>query len=55
VLLQLRLDQRECQPRTEERDVRLLAQEVGDGTDVVLVAVVRTMPSTWSSRSLIDV
>ncbi len=39
VLLQLGLDQRQGEPRAEQRDVRLLAQQVGHGADVVLVAV----------------
>ena len=36
---ELRLDQREGQLGADQRDVRLLPQEVGDGADVVLVAV----------------
>lgn len=39
VLLKLGLDEGEGQLRTDEGDVRLLAQEIGDTTDVVLVAV----------------
>ena len=39
VLLELRLDQREGQLGADQRDVRLLAQQVRDGADVVLVAV----------------
>ena len=37
--LQLGLEQRQRQPRADERDVGLLAQQVGHGADVVLVAV----------------
>lgn len=39
VLLKLRLDQCEGQLGTDERDVRLQAQQIRDATDVVLVAV----------------
>ena len=39
VLLELGLDEGEGQLGADQRDVRLLAQEVGDGADVVLVAV----------------
>ena len=39
VLLELRLDQREGQLGADQRDVRLLAEQVGDAADVVLVAV----------------
>lgn len=39
VLLKLGLDKGEGQLRADERDVRLLAQQVGDATDVVLVPV----------------
>lgn len=39
VLLELRLDECEGQLGADERDVRLLAEEVGDTTDVVLVTM----------------
>ena len=39
VLLELGLDEREGQLGADQRDVRLLAQQVGDAADVVLVAV----------------
>ncbi len=39
VLLELRLDQREGELGADQRDVRLLAEQEGDGADVVLVAV----------------
>ena len=39
VLLELRLDQGEGQLGADQRDVRLLAEQVGDAADVVLVAV----------------
>ena len=39
VLLQLGLDHGQRQPRADQRDVGLLAQQVGHGADVVLVAV----------------
>ena len=39
VLLQLRLEQREGEPRAEDRDVLALAQQVGHRADVVLVRV----------------
>ena len=39
VLLELRLDEREGQLGADQRDVGLLAQQEGDGADVVLVAV----------------
>jgi hypothetical protein len=39
VLLKLRLDEGEGQLGADQWDVRLLAQEVGDTADVVLVAV----------------
>ena len=39
VLLQLGLDHRQRQPRADQRDVGLLAQQVGHRPDVVLVAV----------------
>jgi hypothetical protein len=39
VLLELRADQREREPRPDERDVGALPQQVGHGPDVVLVGV----------------
>ena len=39
VLLELGLDEGEGQLGADQRDVRLLAQEIGDAADVVLVAV----------------
>ena len=39
VLLQLRLDEGQRQPRADQRDVGAQAQQVRDGADVVLVAV----------------
>ena len=39
VLLELGRDERQRQPRADQRDVRALAQQVGDAADVVLVPV----------------
>src|SRR5699024_8741865 len=39
VFFELGLDERDRQLRTEDRDVALAAQQIGNGTDVVLVAV----------------
>jgi hypothetical protein len=39
VLLELGLDERQGQLGADQRDVRLLPQEVGDAADVVLVTV----------------
>ena len=39
VLLELRLEEGECEPRPDDGDVRPLAQQVGNAPDVVLVPV----------------
>src|SRR5699024_8991882 len=44
VFLELGLDERDRQLRAEDRDVALAAQQIGHGTDVVLVAVGQDEP-----------